>query len=180
MRNSCGAILYTHDPNGVLGIILGEEGNKWFPFKGCSKTGETLEETAKREINEETCGLVYLDSINLQHKFSSKKKKYYIGLCYAPYNIIEEFEAKIKLETRLEFKEKKRLKFFPIDNSILYNNDIHNITKASIEFYWDKLLQSISHNTIKCNNVRYHGVSYKYIKKLYTPKSMSMLWRSSI
>jgi ADP-ribose pyrophosphatase YjhB (NUDIX family) len=181
MRNSCGAILYTYDSNGVLGIILGEEGNKWFPFKGCVKKGETLEETAKREIKEETCGLVCLENINLEHKFSSKRKNYYIGLCYVPYNIIDEFDNKIQLETRIEYKEKKRVKFFPINNSILYDNDIHSITKSSIEYYWDKLLQLYNKN-IYNNMARYHGITHiKKINKIkYKNLNIYESWRSKI
>jgi len=173
MRDSCGAILYTYDLNGVLGIILGEEGNKWFPFKGCVKKGESFEETAIREIKEETCGLLCLDNISLEHKFSSKRKNYYIGLCYAPYNIIEDFDNKIKLETRMDYKEKKRLKFFPINIAILYNNDIHSITKSSIEFYWNKLLYLNNKNINKMT--RYHGITYSYIKYIYNKNT----WRSN-
>jgi ADP-ribose pyrophosphatase YjhB (NUDIX family) len=187
MRNSCGAIFYTYNPDGVLGIILGEEGNKWFPFKGCVKKGETFEETAKREIKEETCGLVCVDNIKLEHRFSSKRKNYYIGLCYVPYSIIKEFENIIQLETRIEYKEKKRLKFFPVDVFILYNNDIHSITKSSIEFYWDKLMQ-LNNKNIYYEMTRYHGVSFNYKQNKKTINSCKPLhnisacesWRSSI
>jgi ADP-ribose pyrophosphatase YjhB (NUDIX family) len=139
MKTSCGAILYTFNNFGELGIILGEELDEcWLPFKGCNENGESLEETAIREINEETCGLIQLDSIELEHVFTTKRKKYHIGICEVPYDIIEKFEKAHLLENRIHYKEKKQIKFFPI-NECLNNDKIHSISKASIRFYWNKL-----------------------------------------
>lgn len=163
MKNSCGALFYTYDPSGVIGIILGEEGrSEWLPFKGCNNNDETYEAAAMREIKEETCGIVHLDEIVLEHVFSSKRKNYFIGLCYVPYTTIRQFDEKIKTETREEFCEKKRLKFFAL-NEVMQSSYVHNISKASIEYYWNRLtsLQKNVQPTVD-NLMRYHGVTHDY------------------
>ena len=165
MKNSCGAIFYTYDDSGNIGVILGEEDkNEWLPFKGCSHENETLEEAAIREIKEETCGLLELNEIVLEHKFSSKRKNYFIGLCYAPYAIISQFDEKIKNETRKEFKEKKKLKFVALEN-ILYIPEIHSLSKASIEYYWDRL-NNLRNKSDKDYFIRYHGISHNYASEI--------------
>ena len=165
MKNSCGAIFYSHDNYGTVGVILGEEGKEeWLPFKGCAEDGEELEHAAIREIKEETCGLVCLDSIKLEHKFSSKRKNYYIGLCYVPFSLINDFEEKLKAETRKEFKEKKRLRFFPLE-SALQSKEVHNISKASIEYFWDKIKSKNTEQLSESN--RFHGISEEYAKYLF-------------
>ena len=138
LKNSCGAILYTYNEFGEFGIILGLEGDHWLPFKGCSNFNETFEQAAIREIREETCNLVHIDNIKLDHIFMSKRKTYHIGLCYAPYDIIYKFDRVKKLYDDYSYKEKDKIKFFPFKN-LLENRDIHVLTKLSIEFYWDKL-----------------------------------------
>jgi hypothetical protein len=163
MQNSCGALFYTHDPNGVMGIILGEEGrSEWLPFKGCNNNDETYEAAAIREIKEETCGIVHLDEIVLEHVFSSKRKNYFIGLCYVPYTTIKQFDEKIKTETREEFCEKKRLKFFAL-SEVMQSSYVHNISKASIGYYWNRLT-SLQKNVQPINHslMRYHGVTHDY------------------
>lgn len=139
MKHSCGALFYTYNTDRELGIILGEEGYEWLPFKGCPKDDETYEQTAIREIFEETGGLIRLNSIKLKHYFTSKHKHYHIGLVYVPYETIYYFNRRRHLETRPDFTEKKELKFFPL-SSIKNNLSIHNLTLASIRFYWNDLL----------------------------------------
>lgn len=143
MKNSCGALFYTYHPNGNLGIVLGLEGFAWLPFKGCNEQNETFEETAIREIFEETAGLVNIPYINLQHKFTSKRKNYYIGLIQIQYDIIDKFNNSKFAELRPEYKEKKELKFFPIE-TILLDNTVHEISKASIKYYWNLLQKKIN------------------------------------
>ena len=138
MISSCGALFYSYDPCNRLGIILGQERGAWLPFKGCNETGETLNQTAIREIKEETCGLVNIKSILLEHQFTSKRKHYYIGLCQVSYDIIEEFSKIRAVENRAAYCEKKKLRFFLL-NGILDNKIIHDITKASIKYYWNYL-----------------------------------------
>lgn len=170
MKTSCGALFYTYDLNGQLGIVLGLEGVDWLPFKGCNELGETLEETAIREVREETCGLVKLDKIELEHQFTSKRKHYHIGLCEVPYDIIDTFSAVRAREGRVEYKEKKRLRFFSID-TILENNAIHNISKASVMYYWNKLMSLKKSNVIDQttyrSRLRKHSVGILYAQKKY-------------
>ena len=118
MKVSCGAILYTFDHNNNIGIILGLESCGWLPFKGRNEFNETYEETAIREIYEETCGVVKLDTISLDHKFVSKNKTYYIGLIHVSYNFIDQFNIKLEKETREEFKEKKSVNFLNYMNAL--------------------------------------------------------------
>lgn len=169
-KQSCGAIFYTFDPNGQIGIILGNESRTdqeaWLPFKGLVQPGETYEQTAKREVLEETCGLVNIESINLNHHFSTKYKDYHIGLCEVPFDIIEQFAQKKKTETREEFLEKKELRFFPL-KTVLGAPNVHSISRASIIFYQD-LLYNISFLRTGINStarMRYQGLSHERAEK---------------
>jgi len=162
MKHSCGAILYTYDLYGKLGIILGMENNVWLPFKGSCEYGETKEETAIREIYEETCKLVQIDHIQLTHKFSSKHKHYHIGLCQVPYDIIHLFAIKRKKETNKKYTEKTKIRCFTLDE-LRTDKNIHNITKASIRFYWNDLIQLSKKRQIcqpsKNEHIRSHRVN---------------------
>lgn len=161
MHVSCGALAYTYDNEGRLGIVLGREKGNWLPFKGCIKEGETDVQTASRELYEETCGLVYVDAkkIKLLHIFETKRKEYRIALVYMPFSKIEEFRLLRSIEDRHDYLEKDMLQFFPFDNSIL-SSDIHNITKASIQYYWNTLLhlKNCKHELVG----RKHAVSHQY------------------
>ena len=142
MKHSCGAVLYTMY-KGEFGIILGAEGGdciKWFHFKGCNEIGETYEDAALREVEEETGGLVKLTNLSLDHNFATKRKFYHMGLAKVNSNIIKQFNkerSKQKVDVR---KEKKELRFFSLTDSII-NKDIHDITKSSIIYYWDVLVK---------------------------------------
>jgi hypothetical protein len=113
---SCGAILYAFNESGELGVILGDEikdtSVSYLPFKGCMEPGETPEITAIREINEETCGIVQLNAIKLDHKFTTKRKEYHIGLVEVPYEIVSQFNDIVKTESKKQYKEKRSMKFF--------------------------------------------------------------------
>lgn len=164
MKNSCGAILYAFDKDGRIGIILGSEGyEEWLPFKGCNEEGETFEQTAIREIREETCGLVSLDSISLDHVFTTKHKIYRIGLCRVDFDIIEQFEKVRKAESRKEFREKQEIRFFPLD-TIFIKQKVHSISRASIKFYWDKLATLAGKQLISPECVRCHGMTEEQAK----------------
>lgn len=143
MKISCGAILYSYDEDGNFGLILGYEDGYWLPFKGGPEINEIPEQTAIREIYEETCGLVKLNTINLEHRFMGRNKRYYIGLCEVPYSIVKNFKLLRSLQVDERFIEKKFIKFFPIH--AFYNNKIHNITKKSIYYYWDRI-EALSRN----------------------------------
>jgi ADP-ribose pyrophosphatase YjhB (NUDIX family) len=163
-KQSCGAIFYTFDKNGEIGIILGDESHvsaaSWLPFKGSSEKGETYEQTAIREIYEETCGLIKLQSIQLEHRFSTKHKEYRIGLVEVPIEIIEQFDECKKREARKEFLEKKTIKFFPL-KSVLSTPDVHIISKASILFYKDRLENNQLLRTVISSRLRYQGISHE-------------------
>jgi len=147
-KKSCGAIFYSYDLTGKLGIILGTEGraavDSWLPFKGGCHEDETEEETAIREIYEETCGLVKVDSIKLSHVFSTKRKIYHIGICEVPYEIIDKFESTRDAETREEYREKRQIKFLPYPE-VLKDPAVHTISKSSILFY-KNLLDNLKDN----------------------------------
>jgi 8-oxo-dGTP pyrophosphatase MutT (NUDIX family) len=144
MKHSCGALLYSYHPKtNAIGVILGIENNHWMPFKGCTKPNETFEETAKREVYEETCKLVHVENIVLENHFSSKNKHYHIGLVYADYSIIDKFKEECTKTDVKDYLEKKEIRFFSLYDLLgenpLYN--LHSLTLVSIEFYKDKLLQ---------------------------------------
>lgn len=170
LKNSCGAILYAYNKDGILGVILGEEDRgvgDWLPFKGCNENNETYEETAAREIKEETCGVVDIhpSKIILNHKFASKRKNYYIALCEVDYSMIDAFYIARLSENRKEFKEKKNIKFFPLDN-VLDDVSVHSLSRASIRYYWNQL-KGLSHNAVTgTERVRCHGITESYAKEI--------------
>lgn len=151
IRESCGAILYTIY-NGKVGIVLGLEGNYWLPFKGCRDNGETREQTAIRELYEETCGLVDIKNISLHISFETKRKKYFIGCVPVAYSIINKFLDEQKLHKKEEFLEKQQLEFFELsifENINSYEKfiaavpaTIHKISRTVIYGYYP-FLQSI-------------------------------------
>jgi len=166
MKNSCGAILYTFDPEGRIGVILGAEGSEeWLPFKGCNEEGETFEQTAIREIREETCGLVQLETILLDHVFTTKHKIYRIGLCQVDYGIIEQFEKVRRSECRKEFREKQEIKFFPLE-TVFVKQKVHSISRASIKFYWDKLMTYAGKQNVSAEYIRCHGMTEDQAKAI--------------
>lgn len=166
--NSCGALFYTISPTGVIGVILGDESRKgtpeWLPFKGCVENNETYEETAKREIKEESGGLIVVDNIKLEHIFSTKRKTYHIGLVKVPYCIIEKYNSRRHLETRNEYTEKKELKFFPIDE-VLLDYTVHSISRASIKYYWQRI-QAARTTDKEPELLRDHAISNNLAKVL--------------
>ena len=147
MIHSCGALLFSFDKYNNIGVILGSEDNNgfWFNFKGCNELGETFEETAIREVKEETCGLVLPSNIKLDHVFSTKTKTYHIGLLEVSYDIIEKFN--IYHKTNICSCEKKELKFFKLKD--IFDNFIHNTTRASIFYYWNHLFFN-QFNNMEC------------------------------
>ena len=141
MKHSCGAILYSYNPfNGQIGIILGLEGKHWLPFKGCNNKNETYEQAAIREIYEETCGIIKLKNIKLNHKFNSKNKHYHIGLVYVDYNLIRQFPKIRSTMIKNDFKEKQKIRFFPLSFFKKRKTKIHKLTMESINFYWNDLI----------------------------------------
>jgi len=149
-KESCGAIFYSFDDDQRIGIILGLEGNHWLPFKGCKEENETAEDAAMREIREETCDLVKLNHIDLEHQFSTRYKNYRIGLCQVPYNIVKLFDCVNKRYKDYEYKEKLKLKFFTLDE-IFEDNQVHFLSRLSVRHYWTKLLSISKEFPLKVN-----------------------------
>lgn len=147
-KHSCGAILYTIYNNDIY-IVLGMEKGQWFPFKGTKEKGETYEMTAVREIQEETCNTVLLDSIELDCHYSSKRKHYHIGLTKISYDIIRKFyKNRDKFlsyynayDRYYSYLEKTNMQMFSLDD--IFNNNFHDITVSPIKYYYPylKLLQ---------------------------------------
>jgi hypothetical protein len=147
-KHSCGAILYTIYKNDIY-IILGMEKGKWFPFKGTKEKGETNEMTAVREIQEETCDTVHVDSISLDCHYSSKRKHYHIGLIQVSSHVINEFyqnRYNLLSECRpydkyYPYLEKTNMQMFLLTD--IFNNNFHDITISPIKYYYPylKLLQ---------------------------------------
>lgn len=156
MRHSCGALLYTfHPKSGEIGIILGLEKSHWLPFKGGNKNNESYEAAAIREVYEETCGLLKLTTINLEHHFHSKSKQYHIGLCHADYSIVDQFLQARKKQTKKDFQEKEKIQFFSLKDIMNGNHIIHKITMASVYYFWDRLTQFDNSN----DRVRNHYIT---------------------
>lgn len=145
---SCGAILVAMNPDGVPGVILGRErwSEEYFPFKGCIEGNETPVQAAKREIYEETVGLVSVDNIELGHRFATKSKKYHIGAALVDYAFIELFQkayvAELAGSKRNSFLEKTCVKFFPLSDA-LNDPSVHNLTKKSVSFYASAILDLV-------------------------------------
>lgn len=182
MRHSCGAILYAYDTNGDLGIILGKERTHWLPFKGRCEENETFEEAAIREIYEETCKLVKLDTIELKHKFTTKHKHYHIGLCLVDYDIIKTFHIRRKMETESRYREKQTIKFFLL--SELHNCSIHSISRASVDYFWNQLVMLKKKVPYKYKKRRRSTLlrqprkfSSTYTKEMERKNDMQRTWR---
>jgi hypothetical protein len=144
-KHSCGAILYTIYNNKIY-VVLGMEKGEWFPFKGTKDNGETYEETAIREIREETCDVIKINSIKLNCNYSTKRKHYHIGITQINKNDINQFyknrNAILKNSYAYNLKnyaylEKTDLKMFSLDDIFQY--DFHDITLYPIKYYYTYL-----------------------------------------
>lgn len=137
-KHSCGAIFYTIKDNKVY-IILGKEKGDWFPFKGTCEYDETYEETAVREILEESCGIVNIspDNIILDCHYSTSRKYYHIGLVYVLPTMVNDFYKIRRTHTSEKYLEKTDVKMFNINN-ILYKK-MHHITMTPIIHYFTYL-----------------------------------------
>lgn len=134
MLHSCGAILYTIYKQRVY-VVLGREFDEWMPFKGTNEEGETWDETAVREIEEETCGLVRIapNQIQLRCIFATNRKYYHIGLIYVDYHNIMRFKQVRKRMHKKAYREKTAIRLFDI--AYLHNVRFHPITTRCIIFY---------------------------------------------
>lgn len=136
MPHSCGALLYTIDPQGRLGVVLGREFGSWCLFKGCQEPGESFEECAEREIFEETGGLLRVKRPYLGCHFSNRVKTYHIGLEYLPYELIGAFNGRRAHENPV-FNEKDEMRFFEYGKLNLDEHHMH--VRVAIQYYADQL-----------------------------------------
>ena len=179
-KHSAGALIFTVYDNQIY-IVLGMEKNDWFPFKGTKNNNETLIDTAIREVFEETCGIVKLDNIYLDCKYSTKRKYYHIGLVFVNINILKKFYTKRKLyedkseiEDNHKFLEKTDIKLFNINmiDSYLF----HIITKIPIKFYKNfliKLQKKFDRNKLNSNkDINKIMHDNKYINKIMHSKNL--------
>lgn len=167
MKISYGAIFYSVDPGGNPGVILGDEGDdceSYLPFKGAAEQDETPEQAACREIKEETSDLVDIGEIQLELKFSTKRKTYWLGLIKVDYDIVEKFNQKRELETRPECLEKKKIKFFTLV-SVLQDETVHIISKTAIRYYFERLIH-FNMPTGENEHIRSHALSLDQAAKL--------------
>lgn len=143
-KRSCGALFYTIR-GGRVEVVLGlEKHGGWFVFKGTNKKGETYEETAIREIYEESCGLIRLDKITLDCHFSTSRKHYHIGLVYVPPYFIRRFGEVRKFlasreDTPPDYLEKLFVRSIAISN--INTDTMHHLTAHIINFYKQILLK---------------------------------------
>ena len=176
-RHSCGAILYTIYCNKIY-IILGMERGMWFPFKGTKEKGENYENTAIREIKEETCNTVIVDNIELNCKFSTKRKYYHIGLVRVSPDIIDKFyinrnkilSKKNITDADYAYLEKTAIQMFSLDD--IFNNYLHSISLRSIKYYYtflNSLQKKIKNNNMAVikksilDNICHTNISYNII-----------------
>jgi 8-oxo-dGTP pyrophosphatase MutT (NUDIX family) len=136
MNHSCGALLYTINPEGKLGIVLGKEYGHWSLFKGRIDAHESYEECAIREIHEETGGLLHVSKISLDCVFSNRVKTYHIGLVYISYELIEKFNSRVAHENPA-FNEKEMIRFFDYETFDVDEHHAH--VKIAVKYYSDHL-----------------------------------------
>lgn len=107
-------VIIVDEKNRVL-LQLRTDNNKWCIPGGCMELGETSEETAKREVFEETNLLV--EDLKLFNLYSGEEQHwiypdgnevYFINIAY----ITNKFKGTIKVDG----VESKELKFFEVDN----------------------------------------------------------------
>jgi 8-oxo-dGTP pyrophosphatase MutT (NUDIX family) len=154
-KHSCGAILYTVY-NGNIYIVLGLEKGEWFPFKGTREKGETNTQAAIREIYEETCEIVKVESIDLGCNYSTKRKHYHIGVIFVSFEDIYQFHDRRKSianspcrKNKWAFLEKNDIRFFKLDT--IFKNDFHDVTLIPIRYYHTQLntLQNVIHKKLQ-------------------------------
>jgi 8-oxo-dGTP pyrophosphatase MutT (NUDIX family) len=156
-KNSCGAILYTISERRIY-IILGMEKGEWYPFKGSKEGDETYEETAIREVYEETCKLVTVDDINLQCHYSTKRKNYHIGLVKVEPSIMVKFNKNRASCSNKAYKEKTALRMFELDNITKYA--FHFITQKPISYYYNELKRIQYHHRTAGKSIKKKIKSY--------------------
>lgn len=143
---SCGAIPCFIGKNRQFRIVLGLEKGKWMPFKGRLERGESIHETASRELYEESARAISKSLHNHQfYCYSTRNKNNYLTVC----KIYE--KEYIRMKKNLEntrhlsfkYKEKEMIRSFTI-SSLLKRNDVHPMVfKTLFELTGTKCMQSL-------------------------------------
>jgi 8-oxo-dGTP pyrophosphatase MutT (NUDIX family) len=115
---AAGIIPYTVTENGIY-FLLGLEKRGWSGFVGSSEPGESPEQTALREFNEESALIFSNYQINLTTlpivEKSPTGKKVYLWFIDFPKEILgieSQFEINKSKLKKKEFHEKSKLKWF--------------------------------------------------------------------
>lgn len=140
-RESYGALFYARikGKNGdekkeEIYTLLGQEGRQFFPFKGCVDEGDKcIEDTASREVYEETAGVINikLPPGSLKYKFKGRTKRYYFAIREVDYYVADKINEALKDKNLpKKFREKKHVKWFPLDTK---SRKIHYIGNECIK-----------------------------------------------
>lgn len=111
----CGASVIVENARGEILLQLRSDNGCWGYAGGAVELGESVEETAKRELLEET-GLI-ADELVLFSVFSGKELRYTYPNGDEVYNVDIVFICrKYRGELKIDGKEVKKLAFFGIDS----------------------------------------------------------------
>jgi ADP-ribose pyrophosphatase YjhB (NUDIX family) len=164
VRNSCGALFYTYNDKNELGIILGKERNNYTPCKGRMEPGEIAEESAIREIAEESNNMIILDELDLYFASGSSKKTHFLGLCYVPFTFIEQYNSSSK---RIKEAEKDNFRFFRVDDILSYRYDVRLVPRYVVDatrFYESYMMYNEDRDSIAIIEIlqlrKYNQVEY--------------------
>ena len=127
-------------------FLLGLEtsNNKWSGFVGSSEPGETIQQTAIREFNEESC-MIFKDIPITLDKFlvekTSKGKNaylYFVRFENLPHEIIlnKSLEQNKKIYTKREYQEKKKLHWFSLTEIKKSNKILNKLKKTILNFFF--------------------------------------------
>lgn len=111
----CGTCVIISDNNKIL-MQLRTDNKKWGLPGGSIEIGEKVEETAIREVKEETGLSIYLKDLNLFGVFSGESQHYIYPHGDEVYNVVTVFTTSVYSgELHIDNAENSSLKFFEID-----------------------------------------------------------------
>ncbi len=127
------ASVMIHDKEGRILLQHRTDTNNWGLPGGFMEPGETIEETAKREIKEET-GLT-IDTLIFFHVFSGKKFYFEYPNGDKVYNVIVSFTAPEPEGNIIKNEESYELVYFTLDE---LPKNIIPTTRRMLDFYLEK------------------------------------------
>ena len=112
----CGTCVIINDRNKIL-MQLRTDNKKWGLPGGSIEIGEKVEETAIREVKEETGLSICLKDLKLFDVFSGERQHYIYPHGDEVYNVVTVFTTNVYSdELHIDNEESSSLKFFEIDN----------------------------------------------------------------